>query len=187
MKIALFGGAFDPPHLGHQRVVAEMIARRVVDEVWLVPVYEHPWAERLNKWQMTSYRHRKAMVKLILSPGTKLMEYQDVSFAYFTLQHFSKKYPEHGFSWVIGSEYLPSFKDWKLVNKVLNEFRVYVYPRAGYSLEPLSTGMTALAGFPKMSTSSTEFRQRYQSSEKVDDLVDKRVLRYIKDNNLYQN
>ena len=66
MKVALFGGVFDPPHLGHQRIAEEMIAHSIVDEVWYVPVYEHPWEDRLGKWQMADYEHRKKMVELIL-------------------------------------------------------------------------------------------------------------------------
>lgn len=186
MKVALFGGAFDPPHLGHQQVGREMIAQNVVDGVWYVPVFEHPWAERLNKWQMVAYEHRRAMVELILFPGAKLMEYQAVSFAYPTLEYFSAKYPAHEFSWVIGSEYLPSFADWKFADKVLSEFGVYVYPRSGFPLQPLVAGMTALTGFPEMKISSTEFRQKYQAGEDVTKLVDAKVLEYIRKNKLYK-
>lgn len=185
MKIALFGGAFDPPHLGHQQVGQELIAQRVVDEVWYVPVFQHPWAARLNKWQMVAYEHRRAMVKLILFPGAKLKEYLQVSFAYPTLQYFSKKYPTDDFSWVIGSEYLATFGDWKFVDRVLSEFGVYVYPRTGFPLEPLMPGMIALTGFPEMGISSTEFRHKYQRGEDVTTLVDAKVLAYIKQKKLY--
>lgn len=197
MKVALFGGAFDPPHLGHQRVGQEMISQKVVDEVWYVPVFEHPWAERLNKWEMEGYQQRQEMVELILFPGAKLAEYKDVSFAYPTLEYFSQKFPAHEFSWVIGSEYLPSFKDWKFADRVLAEFGVYVYPRAGFPLQPLMRGMTALQGFPEMNISSTQFREKYQAGLKAAGqeagdqaaarLVDKKVLRYIKESKLYMN
>ena len=50
-RIALFGGSFDPPHLGH--VFAAIHARVVglVDEVWILPVANHPYGKQLSPWQ----------------------------------------------------------------------------------------------------------------------------------------
>ena len=45
MKIAILGGAFDPPHTGHL-IVAEQIREYLkLDEVWLMPVYSHPFSK----------------------------------------------------------------------------------------------------------------------------------------------
>src|SRR5437762_1596230 len=47
MEIALFGGSFDPPTMGHLLAVAHVLATEPVDELWLVPVFEHPFRKRL--------------------------------------------------------------------------------------------------------------------------------------------
>ena len=60
MKVALFGGAFDPPHIGHQRVAEEIIKREVADEVRFVPVKNHAFDKK-----MSSAEHRLAMCTLI--------------------------------------------------------------------------------------------------------------------------
>lgn len=184
-QVAIFGGAFDPPHLGHQLVGLEVMRRKVVDEVWYVPVFEHPWRERLNKKQMASYEQRKAMTRLILPQGARLKEYQAVSYAYQTLKFFQEKRLSFNFSWIIGSEYLASFADWHLAKQLLDEFKVYVYPREGYPMEPLLTGMQALEGFPTVKVSSSLVREKIEAGEEVAALIGQPVLKYIEDNKLY--
>lgn len=69
MKIALFGGAFDPPHVGHKAVADSLIEEKIVDEVWFVPVYKHPWAARYGKQQLTDYDIRVKMLELTIHDG----------------------------------------------------------------------------------------------------------------------
>src|SRR5207245_3074255 len=56
-EIALFGGSFDPPHVGHLLAAAYVLAVEPIDELWLVPVYQHPFAKPL----VASYEHRVAL------------------------------------------------------------------------------------------------------------------------------
>jgi len=62
MQIALFGGTFDPPHLGHYQVVKELLQRQVTDAVWFVPVKNHPFAKK-----MTAANHRLAMLEILVA------------------------------------------------------------------------------------------------------------------------
>lgn len=185
MKVALFGGAFDPPHRGHQRVGLEVLKRGVVDEIWYVPVYEHPWQERLAKYDLAPYQDRVAMTRLILPSGAKLKEYRDVSYAYKTLKHFQTQFPQAEFSWIIGSEYLPSFGDWHLADKILAEFTVYVYPRKKWPLQPLLPGMEALEDFPTIKASSTLVKKKLRRGEEVKELLSEEILTYLQKNGLY--
>lgn len=185
MKVALFGGAFDPPHVGHQRIAQEMIRHQIIDEVWYVPVYKHPWEDRLGKWQMTTYEHRKKMVELILSPHTHLREYLDVSFTYPTLLQFAYDYPDDEFSWIIGADNLSTFGDWDYYQKIIDEFGVHVYPRQGFALEQIFEGMNLLIDFPEVVASSTMVREALSRGESILELVDLKVAQYIKENKLY--
>lgn len=185
-RVAVFGGAFDPPHLGHQRVGAEVLRQGVVDQVWYVPVFKHPWSDRLDKKELAAYEDRKAMTELILPQGSALKEYLAVSYAYDTLNHFQVQSPAYQFSWIIGSEYLASFEDWQSADELLSEYKVYVYPRANQPLKPLLPGMEALTNFPEIEVSSTLVKKRFQLGKEIVTLVDEAVWQYIKDNNLYQ-
>lgn len=185
MKVALFGGAFDPPHIGHRRIAQKMIDHAIVDEVWYVPVYKHPWADRLEKWQMAAYEHRHKMVELILTSQTSLHEYLDISFTYPTLVKFADEYPEIEFSWIIGADNLATFVDWENFQKIISEFGVHVYPRRGFVLEQLFEGMNLLTDFPEVVASSTKVRQALSKGESIAELVDPKVAQYIQDNHLY--
>ncbi len=184
-RVAVFGGAFDPPHLGHQKVGEEVLRQGIVDDVWYVPVFEHPWSDRLDKRQLAAYEDRKAMTELILPQGAELKEYRAVSYAYDTLNYFQNNYPDYQFSWIIGSEYLASFADWQSAAELLSEYTVYVYPRANYPLKPLLSGMKPLNDFPTIEISSSLVKKRLKSGVAVGALVGERVWQYIKDKNLY--
>ena len=186
MRVALFGGAFDPPHIGHQRIAQTMIEHKLADEVWYVPVYEHPWAERLDKWEMAAYDDRLKMVELILDDHTYLREYPKLSLAYPTLLQFAKNYPTDDFSWIIGADNLSDFTDWDCYQQILEEFGVHVYPRAGFELKTDLPGMNLLTACKKVVASSTEIKQRLRSGQKVEQFLDPRVLKYIQDHDLYQ-
>jgi nicotinate-nucleotide adenylyltransferase len=162
-----------------------MIKHLIVDEVWYVPVFEHPWQERLGKWQIESYSHRKKMVKLILSPQTHLREYLDISYAYPTLLWFANNYPQHNFSWIIGADNLASFGDWDYYQRIIDEFGVYVYPRAGFALQTDLVGLQLLHDFPKIQVSSTLVKKKLQAGEAVKGLVSQQVEAYIKQHGLY--
>ncbi len=193
MKIALFGGAFDPPHIGHKLVAESLVTENVVDEVWFVSVFKHPWAIRYGKENLTSYEDRVAMLELISkSEKVKVAHFKEVSFTYDTLEYFSKKHPEHEFSWVMGSEYLNRFDDFLKTHPKLDEYTFYIYPRAGYKLETSlkKENMIFLWTMPEIKISSTQVREILNSEEiverkKILKLLDSKVVEYIEEHGLY--
>lgn len=74
MHIALFGGAFDPPHLGHQQVAVNLVEEKIVDQVWFVPVFQHPWAKELHKEFLTSYDMRVEMLEYLVKDCNEKLE-----------------------------------------------------------------------------------------------------------------
>lgn len=190
MKICLFGGAFDPPHLGHQRIAAELIKQEIADEVWFVPVKKHSFGKA-----MTDSQYRLAMLQLIQLPQTKIETYEleqiGVNYTFNTLEALAARYPEHTFSWVIGSDNLEKFHLWSDANgrtyqDLLRAFPFYVYPRQGFPFEPLYPGMTALTQLPEITVSSTEVRLRLKQHQSLTGFVTPAVANYINTNQLYQ-
>ncbi|MBD3250446.1 MAG: nicotinate (nicotinamide) nucleotide adenylyltransferase [Candidatus Pacebacteria bacterium] len=178
MKVTLFGGAFDPPHQGHLQVVQTILKRGLADEVWFVPTYRHSFDKK-----MSPVDQRLKMLELVLVPQTKIetceIERKGESITYQTLQQLRQLYPEHQFSWLIGSDNLSSFSLWHDYQKMLQEFEFYVYPRAGYPLEPLYPGMTPLTEVEQVGISSTEIRQKLSLGERIDGLVPEPVRKYL--------
>ena len=203
MQIALFGGTFDPPHLGHYQVAEELLQRQVADSVWFVPVKNHPFAKK-----MTVANHRLAMLEILvaelqndLSSSGALsfprkresiaieryeIDHPSMSYSFSTLTALSQKYPQHTFSWVIGADNLAKFSEWHDYQKILQQFSVYVYPRQGFAAQPIFPGMIYLSDFPEVNVSASEVREKWQHKQSIDNLVLPAIQDYIQQNRLYQ-
>jgi nicotinate-nucleotide adenylyltransferase len=185
MHIVLFGGAFDPPHLGHQNITRALLEQKLADEVWYVPVGEHHFGKK-----MASAEDRVAMLQLVLDdPRVKIERYEidtaGISYTHKTLEALSAQYPEHHFSWIIGSDNLPSFHKWGDYQALLKEFPFYVYPRKDFPMQPLYEGMTPLQQVPEVAISSTDVRAALRAAHPITNLVDPQVAEYIKQKGLY--
>lgn len=184
MHIALFGGAFDPPHLGHQQVVTAMLEGKIADEVWYVPVKNHPFDK-----QMTAAEHRVAMLELLQQPKTRIeryeLEHPGISFTYDTLETLSAQQPRDTFSFIIGSDNVLNFHKWGQFEKLL-EYCFYVYPRAGFSFEPLYKNMVPLREMPTVEVSSTQVRESVRAGEPIAGSVAPEVEEYIEEHQLYR-
>jgi nicotinate-nucleotide adenylyltransferase len=194
-QIAIFGGAFDPPHLGHKFVADSLINSNIVDEVWFAPVFKHPWADRYDKRKLVDYDLRVEMLEAMIgeeadggvSAKQKVAHFKDVSFTYDTLIYFQKKHPEYTFSWVMGSEYLGRFDDFLAGHPKLLDFHFYIYPRAGCDFDQnlLKENMTFLEDMEEIEVSSTEVKQRIKSGLSIESLVSEEVEEIIKENRLF--
>ena len=60
MKIGIFGGSFNPPHLGHKKMIADLILQHILDRVIIVPVGNY-----YNKNEMVDFKDRYKMIKLL--------------------------------------------------------------------------------------------------------------------------
>lgn len=190
MQIGLFGGSFDPPHKGHQQVVAEVLALGLFDEVWYVPVGNHDFGK-----QMAPAEHRVAMLKLIQQPGSLVEDFEikhtGTSYTHTTLSHLHQLHPEHTFAWIIGTDQLPTLHKWgcdqepACFPQLVTSFPFYVYPRAGYDMELSFAGLIPLSHVTEVAISSTEIRQRLADGHSIAGLVDPAVAAYIQAHQLY--
>jgi nicotinate-nucleotide adenylyltransferase len=189
MRIVLFGGAFDPPHLGHQQVAAGLLEANLADQVWFVPVKTHSFAKT-----MTAPEHRLKMLQLIQLANTKIETYEldqtEINYTFNTLDALAIKYPDHTFSWVIGSDNLAKFHLWgdrtgRNFQQLLNNYQFFVYPRHGFPFEPLYSGMIPLRDFPEVTVSSTQVRQMVAQGQSLTGFVAPLVANYIQTQGLY--
>ena len=109
-RIALYGGSFDPPHLGHVITITALLNSGLVDEIWLVPT-----GLRRDKIHHASVDDRKAMIAIMLSTmfGSRVRAYLDTSQINRSWQlsttaeliaEMERQYPNHVFLFVIGSD-----------------------------------------------------------------------------------
>ncbi len=185
MKITLFGGTFDPPHLGHSQIARTLLEQNLADEVWFLPVGEHAFEKKCSPAET-----RVALLELVLAEHQRIelyeIEQQGMSITYDTLRALSKKYPQHQFAFVIGSDNLEKFHLWHHYQEMLHAFPFFVYPREGYSLAPLYENMHVLTQVPPVTISSTQIRAAAKSGASLENLVKPAVAEYIAEHTIYQ-
>lgn len=139
MDIALFGGSFDPPHVGHLLAAAYVLATEPVDELWMVPVFEHPFGKRFRG----PYEHRvqlcEAAVATLGLARAKVSRLEAELAArggegrtVDLLEHLQKTRPQDRFSLVIGSDLLAETAQWKRFDRVRELARLIVLERGGH-------------------------------------------------------
>jgi nicotinate-nucleotide adenylyltransferase len=184
MHITLFGGTFDPPHLGHSLIARTLLTQKKADEVWFLPVGEHAFEKKCSP-----ATQRVAMLECILEEQQRIelyeVEQRGMSITYETLQALSKKYPDHEFSFVIGSDNLAQFHRWQQYQQMLRQFHFFVYPRADFPLVPLYPNMEGIAGVSPIAISSTQVRTSARAGESLANLVKPSIAAYIAKQRLY--
>lgn len=199
MKIIVFGGTFSPPHLGHQLMAEQVLSATfddvlAFDQLWFLPVGQHSFAK-----QFVDSKHRLAMLDLLkqsiyeknpdllgkIFTETYELESNEESQTFNTLEALAKKYPEHQFSFLIGSDNLEKFHLWHNYKLMLSKYPFYVYPRVNFPLEPIYEGMITLDGFPKMQVSSTQVREAFLNKTGLGNLLNAKVIKYIEENKLF--
>jgi len=193
MKVAIFGGAFNPPHLGHQLISQQVLGFTLTDEVWLTPCFKHTFNKNLIPSQK-----RLAMVKMIINHKIKCCSAeidQQLNGETIELMAFlKKKYSQHQFSFIIGSDNLVHFKKWGQWQKLARETQIYVFPRPkfDYNLKKYCLDNPSyqfkLIQHPllvKTNLSSTIVRKRIQEKMNIKQLVSPLIYEYIKKKNLY--
>lgn len=191
MNITIFGGAFNPPTLGHELVLKEIFRLNLIpglDEVWLLPEYQHSFAK--NEL-LIEPRHRLAMLRFLTPVRIKMKpDLIDNKMSGNTIEHINylkKKYPDHRFSFLIGSDNLKSFDLWPQWQKLLRLMTFYVYPRKGLAFKPLYPGMKPLTDPRQKVTdiASTMVRDRIAKGLSWEELVPPEVAGYIKRKRLF--
>ena len=176
-EIALFGGSFDPPHIGHLLAAAYVLAVEPIDELWLVPVHQHPFAKPL----VGGYEHRIALCELLaaLLPRTRVSRAEQESDEGRTvdlLEWLQRKHPATRWALVLGTDLDAEKPQWKRFDRVQQLARIITVQRGGYG-----EGGVAI---PEVS--STQVRALLKSGGDVSALVPRTVLQAIRDAGTYR-
>src|SRR5579885_471430 len=118
MNIAILGGSFDPPHLGHIFIAQQVKEFIPVDQIWLMPVYQHAFNKKL-----TAVQHRLAMTRYLENEYTKVspweIDQQKTSYTIDTFNAIQKRFLQNKFFWILGSDQLPVFHKYNNGRKLL--------------------------------------------------------------------
>ena len=193
MKICLFGGTFDPPHIGHLLIAQTVYEAENFDKILFIPAYAPP-----HKNNVTPMKHRIEMVKIAISDNPNF-EYSDVdivrkgiSYTIDSIVDIKRKYEltNDEIYYLIGSDSLIDFKNWKDSKEILDECIVIVAIRPGFRPSDIPHWILQkvhFANIPRFELSSSKIRSRWVKDLTIRYMVTLPIWEYINENNLYSS
>lgn len=197
MKIGLYGGTFDPIHIGHLIVLENTLNFMGLDKIIVIPSSNPPHKQNKKK---TDTSIRVEMVKAAIEDNPKLelstFEANDDSVIYThqTLDYFKNKYPEHEFYYIMGEDSFMTIDSWRNYEKILNDHLI-VFART--SIEKDSDLVKKFEQIKKdnekiylidnlnINISSTLIRDLVKENKSIKYLVPDPVYKLIKEYELY--
>lgn len=183
MRIAVFGGSFNPIHTGHAVMAQEVMRSGDVDQVWLMVSPQNPWKEERG---LMPEEERLRLVRLVAEdiPGVEASDFEfrlpRPSYTYATLRALREKWPEHEFILLIGSDNWNAFSKWRNWKEILSGFEVLIYQRPDCPVSgDLPQNVKLLKDVPLMLVSSTYIRELMAKGESIRYLVPDKVARCL--------
>jgi len=173
-KIGIFGGSFNPPHIGHVAICEWLFAKDLADEIWVMPCHIHPFGKELvqfkARYEMCLFAFGEFGPKVHVSKIENTLG--GVSHTIRTIKHILEQYPEHRFSLITGGDLQAQTSEWIDFDQIKALVPIISIPRGPKS--------------PIPDVSATEIRNRIAAGESFVDLVPKGVAVYIVTHRLYR-
>ncbi|MFH1007341.1 MAG: nicotinate-nucleotide adenylyltransferase [Candidatus Latescibacterota bacterium] len=191
-KIGIFGGTFDPIHLGHLITAQEVLTTCSLEKVIFVPSADPPHKESRR---LTHAEDRLKMVSLAIARDSRFevsaieLERPGKSYTVDTLRQMGTSFgAKVGLCFIIGADNVPEIRTWKQPEVIFDLAEVIVATRPGFEPhsmdEPFVERMTFVST-PEIALSSTEIRRRVKRGWPIGYWVSEAVVQYIADNRLY--
>ena len=189
-RIGLFGGTFDPIHVGHLVTAVNVRHELSLDEVLLV-VANDPW-QKTGHQQVTPAQDRLAMVTAAIE-NVKGISASDVelrrggaSFTADTLRDLQAERPGDELFLILGSDAAEGLPTWERVDEVRELATLVVVTRPGFDGSAAPPGWPCIqVEVPRLEVSSTDLRARFTDGRPLDWLVTEPVVRLIRERGLY--
>ena len=197
MKIAIFGGTFNPIHKEHINIVKSAIEKLALDKVIVMPSYATP---KKNGKMLASCTDRLNMCRLAFSsvPKVTVSDYEiskkEISYSYITCREFKKRNPSDDRYFIIGGDMLENFPEWKMPEEILKCVNLAVCARED-TQKLVNSENRFKAHFNKNivkfdfigeNLSSTKIRTLIALNENFTEFVDRNTEKYILQSTMYR-
>lgn len=180
-NIAIFGGKFDPPHLGHQLIIFLLIEKYKMNHVWITPSFKHPFG-----YKSSSFEDRVTMCKLLAAPWNESKKVSvlttekeigtDPVYTVDLLELLKKKHPKKNLHLVIGEDNWNLRDKWKAFERIEKIAKPIIIGR----------GTDFSSFFPMPDISSSLIRKMLENNEKVDHLLPDGMFDFIREKGLFK-
>lgn len=193
-KICIFGGTFNPPHLGHVRLVNEAADRIGADKVLIIPscIPPHKMAGKLASGKERTEMCRLAFKGDRFEISSLELDRGDKSYTVETLRELRKIYPDAELYFIIGSDMLETFTRWYRWEEILTLATICAASREdGFRADlsaytPEQRERIIFLDIEPLEVSSTQIRVEIAKNG-TSELIDSDVLGYIRENGLYDD
>ena len=213
-SVALFGGTFDPPHVGHMAVAQAAQRRFHLDAIYFVPSSRPPHKPQR---ELTAFIHRYTMVALACAEHANFVPSlveappsgaPHIFYTIDTVRRYHREHPDDHLYFVVGADQFLELPTWKNYESLLDACDFIIASRPGFRLDalrlvipPEKLGRTHSADPQKIAlrktnvhllttvashVSSTEVRERLHRKQSIHGLVPPRVEEYILGQALYR-
>ena len=187
-KIAIFGGSFDPVHLGHVDLAAESKSAIGLDKIIFLPCLKSPHKTNIPS---ASPDQRLEMLKI----ATQEHEWIDVSrweidrpspsYSWLAAEHFMNEFPGSEMFWIIGNDQWQKIETWAEPERLSENLTFVVFPREGQTPESKNNFKNIFIDF-RHEASSTSIREHLATDQLASSLLNPQVKEFINQNRLYQ-
>lgn len=195
-KIGLFGGTFDPPHIGHLKIIKESLFQLQLDKLYVV-VSGNPWMK--GERVVASKHQRQEMVEIAFEGYKKVcllkleINKDSPSYSYQTLEYLKTTENKNEFYFIVGSDAALSMDKWKKPLNILTSSKIVCVPRNKISNQSVEKKLLGIYPHSQIQflknveekISSTEIRKLFKGNEDVIEYFDYYVYTYILKNDLY--
>lgn len=189
-KVGLFGGLFNPPHLGHLAGAQEVLTELQLSKIYFIPTYKPPHRESAA----ISPGHRLEMIRRATRENPKFevsrLEYErgDTSFTVDTVEEYLAANPDTRPCLIVGADELISFTEWHRWSEILELVQLVGMNRPGFKFDRIPAEVKTraqLIEIPELKISSRNLRKRAKAEENIRYLVPETVYKYIQSEQLY--
>jgi nicotinate-nucleotide adenylyltransferase len=189
MKLGLFGGSFDPVHLGHLLVARAAREEAALDRIFFIPAAQSPFKAAATN---ASAPQRLQLLRLSLAGDTtaevdeRELRRGGVSFSIDTVRAYANDFPGAELFYLIGADQTAQLHMWREAAELAHLVEFLIIPRLGEEIAGLAAPFRgkALRGMP-VGFSSSEIRRRIKDGLSVQHLVPPAVAEAIQNNRLY--
>src|SRR5690625_633737 len=184
--VGLFGGTFDPPHMGHLLIAKYLLHETTLNEIWLIPTYIPPHKEVAA----TASKHRLKMLQLMIENEAEQIyvcpieiDRGGTSYTIDTVTILQESYPSYTFSFIIGGDQVNYLHEWKNIDKLKQMIQFIGIERPNVSWQHVP--FVKKVNVPLINISSTKVREMIQANRPFEHYVPEKVYQYIKEHQLY--
>jgi nicotinate-nucleotide adenylyltransferase len=189
MKIGLYFGSFNPIHIGHLIIANHVLNETDLKKIWLIVSPQNP----LKPSNSLLNEYDRIHLAKLSTEGDTRFHVSDIefklpkpSYTIDTLTYLSEKYPQHDFCVIMGSDSYQNLSKWKNYEAIVKNYTIYIYIRAGYTINPHFGTQPIILDAPLLQISATEIRTLVKQGKSIRYMVPEKVREEIEQTRYYK-